>query len=360
MFYHSFSYDELRSIVQRYTTVIEKESDTGKLVFSQFGGRLLGLFPDGRGDNVLWVNEELDPFLVEHQPHIGGERLWISPERNFYYENPRDFEGYHVPSEIDPGEYVCKNNSDNVVFESTFSLLEYDQNKLFDNSNKKRSFSVIHDPYRTGLPFAGVSITDEITVPDTEIQMCAWSIAQVYTCGPESPGTVLIPANKKALLISYFNQLPDDRMESLDHYVRFKIDGCFSGKLGIRPEDLDLDNPCKAVYLSPSAKNKSTWFCVIKQSLDIPKTQDECLDMVKSNPQGPKGAVQAFNTDHGSAEPVAYPCGELGLQLAKGKVLHKKTISKATHELLSYSGTREKLLDLVSHILRIKEPPVLY
>ena len=356
----NFTFEQLKSIVGKYTDVIVKETKSGKLLFSQHGARLLGMYPEGKGDNALWVNEDLEKTLEEHHAMVGGERLWISPERNFYYENPRDFEGYHFPWEIDPGEYKYIKSKTAIIYKNPFSLLEYDQNKLFDNSVKKRGFKLINDPYKTKLPYTGVSITDSITVNDTEIEMCAWSITQVDTCGPELPGTALFPVKPDCKYISYFDHITPDRIDIFEHYAKFKIDGRYSCKLGIRPEDIHFDNPCKALYLTPTHSDQSVWSCVIKRSNDIPQSQDDCVDMAKSDPEGPKGAVQAFNTDHGTIEPVALPCGELGLQLTKGIVKDGKTVSKATHELLAYTGSKNELLELAKTALQIDEIPKLF
>ncbi len=355
-----FSFEQLKSIVEKYADVIVRETKSGRLLFSRHGARLLGMYPDADSDNVLWVNEDLEKTLEEHHAMVGGERLWISPERNFYYENPRDFEGYHFPWEIDPGEHKYIESKTAIIYKNTFSLLEYNQNKLFDNSFKKRSFKPINDPYKTNLPYAGVSITDSITVNDTEIKMCAWSITQVDTCGPEAPGTALFPVKPNCQYISYFDHIPPDRIDIFVQYARFKVDGRYSCKLGLRPEDIRLDNICKAVYLSPTHYNRSIWSCVIKRSNDIPRTQDDCVDMAKSNPEGPKGAVQAFNTDHGSIEPEALLCGELGLQLTKGVAKDSKTVSKGKHELLGYIGSKDELIELAKRALQLDETPELF
>ena len=82
--------------------------------------------------------------------------------------------------------------------------------------------------------------------------------------------------------------------------------------------------------------------------------------MVKSDPNSPKGAVQAFNTDHGSKEAVILPCGELGLQLTKGTVKANKTTSKAKHELLGYIGTKQEMLELAETALQINTAPKLF
>ncbi len=361
MFYRTFSFQELKVITERYTNIIVKKNENGVMLFTQQGARLLGMFPDSEGDNVLWVNRDVENFIPKHYALVGGERLWISPERNFYYENPRDFAGYRIPHEIDPGEYECLEGDDSIVFANSFSLLEYDQNKLFDNSLEKRSFSLVPDPYNTDLPYIGVSITDEISVNDSSIEMCAWSLAQVYTGGPESPGTALFPITGNCEPISYFDPIPPDRVDVCNGYVRFKIDGSFSNKLGIRPEDCNLDIPCKALYLSKTPSDNATWFCVIKRSNDVPHSQEECVDTAMSDPAGPKGAVQAFNTDHGSKEELsAFPCGELGLQLSRGIVEDNRTVSKGTHELLGYTGSKDEMLELAQSVLRIEETPKLY
>jgi len=358
--YTNFSFEKLKTIAEKYTDVTVKETARGLLLFIQQGAKLLGLFPDAKGDNLLWVNKDLELLLEKEQAMVGGERLWISPERNFYYENPRDFLGYHYPSEIDPGHYKHVKNETGIVYKNTFSLLEYDQNKLFDDCIEERWFTPINDPFNTSLTYAGVSITDLVSIIDTKIEMCAWSITQVYTCGPEAPGTALFPTKPTCKPISYFDPIPANRIDVHENYTRFKIDGRHSCKLGIRPEDINLENPCKAVYISPTPSNRSIWECVIKRSNNIPATQKECVDMVKSDPNSPKGAVQAFNTDHGSKETAVLPCGEMGLQLTRGTVKVDKTTSKGKHELLGYIGKKQEILELAKTALQINSTPKLF
>lgn len=361
MFFGSFSIEELEAITRKYTDVFVRETRSGVLLFTEQGARLLGLYPSISGNNALWVNPELDTVLKLSQPEIGGERLWISPERNFYYENPRDFEGYRIPFEIDPGDYILIDNSECLVFENMFSLLEYDCNKIFDNSCEKRSFRVIVDPYDTGLAYAGVEIIDTIIVDAPEVIMSAWSIGQVYTSGISAPGTVLIPTKATATPISYFDPVEPHRLTVGDHYIRFRIDGKKSSKIGILPRDVSFNNPCKILYITPSPSNSTIWHCVIKCSNDIPHSQEQCVDMAKSDINGPRGAVQVFNTDHGFSKPAAtLPCGELGLQFIKGNTLGNKTVSRAAHQLLSYSGTKSDILELARMVLCCDSVPQIY
>lgn len=358
--YKAFGFAELKKTTDSFTNTITRETEKGGLVFIQQGAKLLGLFPDRDKSNTLWVNESIERYLDNRQALVGGERLWISPERNFYYENPRDYLGYHIPSEIDPGEYQCLDDAETIVFENVFSLLEYDRNKLFDNSIKRRSFTVIPDPYDTNLAYAGAAITDEIIIEDAEIQMCAWSIAQVYTIGPDAPGTALFPVKPGARVISYFDPIPHSRAETHENYARFKIDGAFSCKMGIRPEDIPDSMASISAYISRIPFTHETWSCIIKHSHDIPRSQQECVDMTKNDPNGFKAGIQAFNTDHGPSDMQAFLCGELGLQLNKGRVDSEKTISRGTHRLLSYCGSKSEMLELAKTALHLDEVPKIY
>ncbi|MGD9202358.1 MAG: hypothetical protein PVI26_12400 [Chitinispirillia bacterium] len=360
MVYKTFSCNELETLTGKYTDVINKELNGSVLLFVKFGARLLGMFPDGEGDNVLWVNQELEKMLQISQAMIGGERLWISPEKSFFYENPRDFEGHRIPSEIDPGDYSCIRNDEEIIYENVFSLLEYDKNELFDNSIEKRQFKIISDPYNTGLPFVGVKITDTIIINDLNIEMSAWSHTQVYTCGPENPGTVLFPVRQNSAFINYFNTIPENKGSIYYEYAVCKIDAQKFYKIAISPDDTVENNPCKIVYLSQTESNKSIWKCVIKRSLDLPKNQNECLDISKHNPKGLKGAIQILNPGYSLSYELMHPYGELEFHFPRGIPVGDQTISKADHELLSYLGSKKDILELARTALKINYLPVIY
>lgn len=356
----TFTFKELKAISEKYTQVFVKESKTGLLLFTQFGARLLGLYPDKNSDNALWVNENLDTIFANNHPMVGGERLWIAPERSFFYENPRDFEGKRIPSEIDPGEYTACEDQDALIFENTFSLLEYDKNKLFDNSQEKRRFSLLDDPYGTDLPCAGVSVTDTVSVNDTEITICAWTLSQVNALGASQPGTALFPIQGNGQILEYFDPVPAHRLDIFPNYVRYKIDSAQCLKIAMTPEYMVKENPCKGLYVSPSASHPEQWVCVIKRSMDLPTLAEDCVDVSLSNPEGPKGAIQSYNCGSTYSKDGIHLFGELELQLHKGIVVGEQTISSGTHELLAYTGSKGEILELARHILQISEPVKIY
>jgi hypothetical protein len=351
----AYTFEHLNSAVARHTAVTVKKTRSGSAIFTEYGARLLGLFPDKSLPNVLWNPEKIGESVAEKKWGIGGERLWISPERNFYYENPRDFEGHHVPPGMDPGRYVTTGA---LKYRNSFSVFDYVKNQAYDDCSAERMFAMIDDPYKTKLDYAGVRIVDSMIIGVPHFPMCCWSLGMVYTCGTERPGTAFFPIKKGATFLSYFNKIPAHRAEPLVDYVRFRIDASEIYKLAIAPEDIDTANPCKAVYVSPYPSGKK-WFCVIKRSTDLPRNQKECVDPAKGNPEGPKGAIQSYNSGPKPGE-VYWPFGEIELQLSKGVTKGKSTVSKATHELLSYAGEKDEILALAQKALRIGSTPEIY
>lgn len=364
---NSFSSKRIKLIAQKYTDVVQRDSETGCAIFTLQGARVLGLFPKKEGQNLLWVNSDFEMILKEQQPFVGGERLWLSPERSFFYENPRDFEGFHIPSEIDPGEYEHLENLQPedkfFVFESKFSLLEYDNNNIFDANIARRQFALIPDPYKTGLDYIGVTISDTIAVNTPEIKMSVCSITQVCNGGYKAAGTAIVRSSPDTQFIHYYpGQVPPEWIEKSKKYSRFKIDSLKRYRTGLAPDAIDLKNPCKIIYIAPDPMDSSSWSCVIKRSSDLPQTKEQCVDIPRTNPQGSGAALKVFNSGPDSdnkQENIIY-FGELELQFAKGKKIGRKTVSKATHELLGYRGTKEEMLALARTALSLSDTPELY
>jgi hypothetical protein len=362
----SFSSQRLRLIANKYTEVVEKKSETGTATFIEQGGRLLGMFPKGDGPNSLWVNPDLEVILKEQRPHSGGERLWISPERNFFYENPRDLTGFHIPAEIDPGNYGILDNLDpsagTITLENKFSLLEYRSNTIIDGNITRRQFSPLSDPYRTNLPYIGFSISDIIAINTPEITIGCSSITQVPTGGYRASGVAFIVNKPKTSLVCHYtNPLPPDLIMRKENHTLCKIDSLKKYKVCIKPEDIVEENPCKIVYLAPNSIDNEHWTCVIKRSIDLPYIQEQCVETPVSNPSGTKIAMSISNSDRdGINDEVPVNSGELELHFKKGKKTGNKTISKAKHELLSYYGTKQEVMEIALTALHLSEELELY
>ncbi len=352
----SFFCKELQAITTKFSPTTMVESSQGALLFTEYGARLLGLFPRRDLPNVLWNPANLDEVMASKLWAIGGERLWLSPERTFYYDNPRDFEGWFTPSEMDPGHYTTIGS---LQYQSNFAAFDCVMNESYEGCSAERIFKIHEtDPFSTGLAHAGTTITDTMVIGVTHIDMCAWSLAMVFTNGLSSPGTALFPIKPNASVLSYFTPIPADRVSVEAGYARYKIDAQDIYKLAIRPEDMCFDNPVKAVYVS-AYPDSDTWFCVIKSTNDMPRSQEECVDPAKGNPDGPKGGIQSYNAGPApSGEHLLF--GEIELQLVKGIEKDQTTISKATHTIDAYAGTKAEILAVAKKALRLNTVPVIY
>ncbi len=93
---------------------------TGKIVVTPHGGRVLGCFTHEGGENVFWVNPELASaesakkwLAGEHV--LGGDRLWIAPERGLFFHGDKLADGVSTQKGIDPGNWVVGRLTDHSV-----------------------------------------------------------------------------------------------------------------------------------------------------------------------------------------------------------------------------------------------------
>jgi len=84
-----------------------------RLVITQHGGRLLGLFPDASSESLTWLpsewgNADSAKTMIESDAwNLGGNRCWIAPEVQYNVSDRFDFPGtLSVPSAMGPGNYT--------------------------------------------------------------------------------------------------------------------------------------------------------------------------------------------------------------------------------------------------------------
>jgi hypothetical protein len=345
---------ELLKKTQNKARISTIESKTGVALFSEFGARLLGLFPSSELPNTLWVPEDIDGRMLSNDWLLGGERLWIAPQRDYFFTDPQNFGGFHVPPHLDPGHYEQKKD---LSFTNTFILHDQNLNQQHNNCEIKRHFKMIEtDPYESGLSFTGVTINDSLSVPNASISICAWSIAMVPTIGPQKPGTALLPIANSSSLVNYFDTTPSDRSSVENGVARFLIDSKKHLKLAVTPAGILWNNSARVIYIAPFP-DVEQWFCLIKRSDALPKDQDDCVDIPANNQLGLKGAVQVYN--HGYGSKMHY--GEIELQFPKG-ILNdvNRIVSGGEHELLSYCGSKEEILNLAKQVLGTARIPQIY
>jgi hypothetical protein len=338
--------------------VFDLESpEGGHFVFCATGARLLGMFPSKNSWNVLWTHPQLSQTLQRGLWNLGGERLWISPERDFFYRNPGAFEGWYCPAEMDPGNYKLteKDFQKGLTFQQKIELKNIYKNEVYPLT-AARTYQAEPNPFpdRKNISYCGVKIRDQVETSFLNpLRIQPWTITQVFT-GPACTGTVLIPVVRTCQPIHYFSPVPADRLTVLEKYAAYKIDGNAVYKIGITSADVDFSRGARILYLTPSVDGKN-WFLIFKCSDDVPRSADKCYDVARSNPHAPAAAIQSYNSGYIPGEEQLF-FGELELQLnpllKRGKAGY---CSEVTHQLFIFEGSKEDIVKLAEDILGLSQ-----
>lgn len=183
----------------------------GRILVSPYGGRVLGLFPDGE-TNLLWVNPKtLQPErLADWRAHrawsnLGGDRVWISPEIDTNVPDPRRFgESYTVPPALDPGDYALSEDAGALVLAQNFTLLWLRTGQMVTLALRRviRPLEAPSFAVPTGLAAAGYAADTRLTAltPLGKARPAVWNLLQV-----PGGGEVIARVRPGAQPISFIN-----------------------------------------------------------------------------------------------------------------------------------------------------------
>ncbi|MHA2394203.1 MAG: DUF6786 family protein [Promethearchaeota archaeon] len=348
-----FTKEELYSTIEDNTELTELESEEGSIIISEYGGRPLGVFPKENCFNLLWVNPNIKNSIETRSHEIGGDRYWISPERDFFYKNPETFKDWFCPNGLDPANYEILVNSENFCTVSSGVFVVNQTTKQGMQGEITRQFKLIKEPYSTGVSYCGIEILDDCVFYKPNLKINGWSLATVISGGSENPGSVLVPTMKNPTPLSYFRTIPEDRIKIGESYVAFKIDVDDIYKLAIRPEDINFKRPAKIGYIVKIPNSREYGF-LVKLSDDIPENQIECFDVSRDHPDSEIGVIQSYNSESPNKPILNF--GEIELQLKIFKTVDNASHGKATHQLFGYIGTKEEILHVVEKYLGIENP----
>jgi len=327
--------DRLRELVSRYSAVAVLERGSTRALVLERGARLLALSVGGV--NPLWVNPALEKVLETGSWNTGGLRLWISPERSFYYEKPEKFEGWFCPASLDPGVFKL------VHAEPTRAVLE-GVVEAVDRSTGWRLHARVRRDFQ--LVAEDRLLVRDVAVADYAGDFNLWALAQVE---PGAHGTVIVPTKKGTRPVHYFGPIPQDRLVVRDDHVAFKIDGAYVCKLGVRPEDVPVEGCAAIAYV---AELGGRWVLLLMRTCDAPRSQSECLDPAKADPTGPRGCVQSYNSGP-EAGPERF--GEIELHFRPAIEVGGRKVAYAEYELVFTSGSRGEVLERLKRESGLKE-----
>ena len=348
-----FTKEDLISAVGKKTHLIELIYEDGSVIISEYGGRPLGIFPKRGCISLLWINPSIKEIIETRNPSIGGDRYWISPERDFFYKDPENWCDWFCPEGLDPANYEILADSNNSCTVSSNIFITNMVTKHGYQGEITRQFKVIKEPYKTGIDYCGLEFLDDCILYSPNLKINGWSLAKVISEGVQNPGTVLIPTKINPKPLSYFRKIPQERLKVGERYVAYKIDVNDIYKLAIRPEDIDFSKPAKIGYVLRLPKTQEYGF-LVKLSEDIPKTQDQCFDRARDHPNSEIGVIQSYNSESPNKPLLNF--GEIELQLNPFNTIENTSHSKARHQLFGYIGTKKEILNVIEQYLGIENP----
>jgi hypothetical protein len=94
-------------------------ADASELLLLRHGGRVLGLFAPGQDENFLWANPAFASpetaralFAASGWHNTGGDRMWVTPEIDFFFPRFPDTSVHICPESLDPGRYKIHHDVD--------------------------------------------------------------------------------------------------------------------------------------------------------------------------------------------------------------------------------------------------------
>lgn len=228
-------------------------SNGSAVVLLNRGVRILGIFPDSKTANALWVHPDLanmdDPeparqrFLRDGDWNVGGERTWISPEMEYFVaDSERMWETYQVQSAIDPGEYVSLNPDEgwDAVFMQSVRLDAYRTGETVSFKLRKR-VRLAADPLAVALEatyddysFIGCETEVRLDKDDesgthSSVPVSLWNIMQV-----PATGEVWIPTYGTGRVADFFAPTGPSHLSIGEGMIRFRIDAVDQHKISVK------------------------------------------------------------------------------------------------------------------------------
>ncbi|MFQ6032864.1 MAG: DUF6786 family protein, partial [Candidatus Zixiibacteriota bacterium] len=254
---------ELVAVLKGNTPCFVLEGEGGcSLVFTERGGRLIGAFPKKESENGLWTHPQLERILRTDEWNVGGDRLWLSPEQDFFYKNPQRFKNWFCPRALDPGNYkLIRSSPTAVTFQNIFNLSNIRTGETYKDVCVTRTMNYFSNPYASDprmaealdkISYVGMKSIDEVSITGNHdhLGINPWIITQVNLGPPGNTGIAIVPTKAADVQpIHYFARIPEDKLIVYSDYVSFKIDGQSTYKLGIRPEDLDPEREAAIGYV---------------------------------------------------------------------------------------------------------------
>jgi hypothetical protein len=328
----------------------------GSFVVTPHGARILGLFTHTRADNLYFLNPELTtPHTKKYlagEHVLGGDRVWIAPERGLFFKGDTLDDGVVTQSSIDPGNWtVAALSPTSIRLVNDFKATFFHEPGSTVRGIVERSIRAIPNPFSytpafmpTGVHFAGYEIHSTFTLtesPRDALQFGLWFLIQLVV---PNGGYLYAPTSGKTVITDYYEPTGADYLRVQDNHVRFKLDSINRHKIGIRKTEVTG----RAAFLSNDQEDGSEATLVIRNFLNDPSAN--YADVPLHTPAGTQDSIQSYNHNTG---PDGF--GELEF--------HTPSISRAmpeprltdTNQVWAFTGSRADLVPIAAKLLNLPQ-----
>jgi len=189
------SFTDVTSALVRAGIPTRELAGSGHVTMTLAAGRIVAIAFTRNGPNLLWSNTQLsDTETMRDHPEklvggIGGDRLWFSPELDYYWKGAPDWKNitnYEVPAAADPGSYTFDDSQHG-------SIALHNAGQLVNRANGRRTgFEVSrtirmtpspladNDPLRRQIDYVGVETSHVLQFVGPEAgRLDLWHLLQV-------------------------------------------------------------------------------------------------------------------------------------------------------------------------------------
>lgn len=250
-----------------------------------YGARVLALAP-AETTNLFWVNPALsevgsakDFFREPGWRNTGGDRTWISPERDLHVCDLSDpWRSYEVPESVDPGCYSAEFTNDRIVLVGK-AMVEHCRTGQRCTLELKKSIRMVPDPLRyepavaamsDAVKYAGYEQITSLAYVETEEEsqfpVSIWDAIEL-----PAAGQIAIPTSRNSQPCDFFEPTGANYLRTSSTGLQFRVDGKERHKIAVRATDLiggraayfrRVDHKCTLVIrnfaIDPSAEYVDT------------------------------------------------------------------------------------------------------
>lgn len=217
----------------------------GGLLVTERGARVLGIFFEDLGENLLWTPgamadvDSARQYVQAGEWNLGGDRCWIAPELELHFKDPKNpsHDNYAVPTAIDNGRYGIRTESaTGVVLHNAGEATNLLSGKPFGFEINRR-ICLCRPPMNTeGVHYVGYELASDLTIraadrPD--VQYGLWQLMQI-----PPGGQIYIPVRGQPEMLDYFQTNVAGHCTSQDGAIVFPVTGQAQHKLGLRAADV--------------------------------------------------------------------------------------------------------------------------